>query len=401
MPAVIQIHIEQEEIKKRRALLKAWSQFQNDRPPVHVFVDSPFYCKLAGVDIRDIYESAEAMVRAQLCGYKAILEAVDCDTTAPNVGIDFGSPLTASTYGCKLIEQPGSVPGHEAWFKSEDDLPALEKIDSFTNGLQSKALEYYHQIRKMARNYAICFDGGEPIYPLQAVEIPTASEGPFSILCMIAGLDRVAMWCYDRPNLVKQMMKIVTEKEIERIRKSFGLMGKPARDIKLADDFSPYLSVEMYEEFVLPYQQRLRDAFGSRCFFHSCIPDSKLLKYWVQDLNIRLFNGFKPVNGLDNLKRDYEPVAELMAGRVLLEPDLDGANIMVATEKKLEEATRTFLSLFDGFNGVKLCFTLSGGHRPDDLKKLNIIKKTVLVHSPQQHCCEGRTCLLPETGRFK
>lgn len=371
------INVDFQEISARRDLLAQWSRFENARPPVIVFLDSPFYCKLADIPIEQIYRQPEAMVQAQLLGWKKVLEAVDCDNPGPFVGIDFGSCFTGSIYGCELIEQPGSVPTTHPWFQSETDLNRLRKIDPFAGEFQNKANDYYTWMKLHSKQYPVCMDGGEDFYPLDTVELMTGSEGPFSILCMIAGLEHISMWCYEKPDLVMQMMEIVTAKEIQRIQMTYAFMGKPEAGVFLADDYSPYMPLQIYLELIFPFQKRLCGAFDKRPCFHSCIPDKRLLKYWKEDLEIGLFNGFKPQNGLENLKRDYKPVADSMSGKVLLEPDLDGANLMIADDATLKKSVEDFMQVFPDTSGLKLCFTLSGGHNTQEIEKCNVIKDTV------------------------
>ncbi len=149
----------------------------------------------------------------------------------------------------------------------------------------------------------------------------------------------------------------------------------------LADDYSPFVSVQMYETFILPYQLQLRDAFTDTLDFHSCIPAKQLAEHWRDKLNIRLFNGFKPQGGLTTLKEDFQPIADVFAGRICMEPDLDGANTMSASAEQLQKATLDWLGVFGAHAGVKLCATLSGGHTADDLVKMNVLKQTVLEHA--------------------
>ena len=65
MNTAFEIHVPQQEIDRRKELLNSWAEFKNPRPPVFVFVDSPFYCKVAGIDLKDIYRDPEAMVRVR------------------------------------------------------------------------------------------------------------------------------------------------------------------------------------------------------------------------------------------------------------------------------------------------------------------------------------------------
>lgn len=376
---VIRIAVPYEEIQRRRELHAAFARLENDRPLAHIFADSPFYCRLAGIPIERMYQSPQDMIAAQVLGWKAVLEQVDCDVPGVTVNLDFGCCLLASAYGCELAEQPGSVPGIHAWFQSAADLERLESLDVNATGLRPTELDYYRRFQSLAEQFAVQYDGGPVEYPARSARLSTASDGPFSIACMIAGFDRVCAWCYDDRPLLERMMEIIVRKEIERIRRSYREMNLPPGPIGLADDYSPYVSLDMYRDLILPRQQALRDAFGKHLFFHSCIPDAKLLADWRDALAIRLFNGFKPLHGLGNLRRDYTPVAQAMGGRIPLEPDLDGGNIMLVSEPGLSAAVTECLDVFAGCRGLKIGATLCGGHRTDDLAKMNAIKRTILA----------------------
>jgi uroporphyrinogen-III decarboxylase len=194
---------------------------------------------------------------------------------------------------------------------------------------------------------------------------------------MIAGFDRVGAWCYDQPELLARMLEIVTAREIDRIRHGFAVMGEQPSRVSLADDYAPFLSAEMYEQFVLPYQKAVRDAFGPTVEFHSCIPAPHLLRHWRDELRISVFNGFKPRSGLAGLRDAYAPVAAVFGNTIVLEPDLDGANVMLATRPQLAEATRVVCAVFAPGRGLKVGATLCGGHRDDDLEKLNAIREAI------------------------
>ena len=365
------------EILKRRELLEACAKGENPRPLAFLFADSPFYTRLAGVPLERTYNEPQAMIKAQLEGWRRILEVVECDVPGIEVRLDFGSFLTASSYGCQVIDQEGSIPGFLPWFETEADLARLESIIPSTTGYGLVAHQFYRQMQEMAEQYPVFYADGEVDYPVRRVRLPAATEGSFTIACMIAGLDRISFWCYDQPDMVKKIVEIITEREIERLRENFRIMGETPSPVGLADDYSPFISVPMYEEFVLPYQQQIRDAFGSSLPFHSCIPDAKLLTAWRDQLRISLFNGFKPRNGLESLRKFYEPVAEVFGNSIVLEPDMDGANVMNADRHQLAEATKEIRDVFAPGKRLKVCATLCGGHQLDDLEKMSAISLTL------------------------
>lgn len=374
---MVKINISHKEIQKRKALLDDWSRFENKRIPVWLFVDQPFLCRVDHILMRDIYRDPLALVRSQINGWKYVLENVDCDNDSVPVSIYFGTCLVASSYGCQVIIQDHSEAAAEIWFKDENDLARLEKIDTFAEGLKPKEIEYYHILKKKQDTLGYQFEGGDPVFPLRDISLSAHSDGPFSIACMIAGFDTVCLWCYEKPDLVKAMLEIITAKEIDRIRRTYELMGREIKEIFLADDYSPYLSLAMYEEFVLPYQLRFLNALSRKVLFHSCIMDKKLLTHWRDDLEIRLFNGFKPRETLKDIISTYTPVKDCMGGKVLLEPDLNGAHFLIAQETQVDQAARDFHQVFNGVKGVKLGVTLSGGHPLDDIQKMNRFKITI------------------------
>lgn len=367
----LQINLDQETVRVRQELLDACSRFENERMPLLVFMDAAYWAKCGGIDIRAIYQSPDSMIRAQLTAWQRVLNTIKCDNPAPSVAIDFGTAMIASAYGCDLQFRPGNIPEPDRWFKSENDLHRLESLDSFTQGLAGLTCQYYHYCREHRYDYSVQYLDADPFYPLESVSMPVHTDGPFSILCIIAGLDRVSMWCYDNPAFVKTAVEIITAKEKRRIGKSFELMGKKPTELFLADDYSCFISPEMFEEFVLPSQKELIHTFGGRCRFHSCIAKKELLPYWKNELKIELFNGFKPLDGLANLERDFAPVAESMAGQVLLEPDFDGANLMHATEAQLQDAKNRLQAIFPDPRGIKCLLTLAGGYDMNVMDKLN------------------------------
>lgn len=379
MPELIHVQLSADEMARRRALAEATACFANARVPVRLFVDSPFYCKASGIPIEAIYDEPAAMMRAQLYGWQYVLEHVACDVPSIEASLDFGSFLSASTYGCRVMPQPGSVPGFDPWFTgTAADMARLEAIDVRATGYWPVAVRFYEACMAIADDFVVQYGDSAPEYPVRRVRLHTSSEGPFSIACMIAGFDRVSMWCYDEPEMLDDLLDLLTDKEITRIHHAFEVMGETPSAIGMADDYSPYLSVEMFERFVLPRQLRLRDAFGEHLGFHSCICDRRLLAHWRDTLRITVYNGGKPSDGFGTLVKDYTPVKEAMAGKLLLEPDLDGANLMCATENELRAAIDDFLTVFDDPRGISLCATICGGHRVDDLAKLNVMHDTVL-----------------------
>jgi hypothetical protein len=103
-------------------------------------------------------------------------------------------------------------------------------------------------------------------------------QGPMDLCEMLVG-SRLFMFIYDAPDLIHELLKLVTATYIEYLRRWF-LMVPPAEHsvhwsmmhggtVMLRDDSAMNFSPDMFDEFIRPYDQMILDEFGGGAI-HFC-----------------------------------------------------------------------------------------------------------------------------------
>ena len=188
-----------------------------------------------------------------------------------NVRCDYGTPILPNLFGVGFQLMDNSKP----WvhhLRDRDEIRRLidRGVPEYTNGLGGRCFataEYYKEVLAD--------------YPTleQAIAIYHPDvQGPFDVAHLIWGHD-ILLALYDCPNLVHELLSLITETYAIWMRKWKDLTGEGNRftthwnfytkgGIVLRDDSAVILSPGHYSEFVKPYDQRLLDEFGGS--IHYC-----------------------------------------------------------------------------------------------------------------------------------
>lgn len=108
-------------------------------------------------------------------------------------------------------------------------------------------------------------------------------QSPFTTVEQILGSDLFFLMPYDEPRRLHRLMEIVTDLAIAFFKAQIAAAGArccrglwpmfwfpKSAGIQMSDDNLCNVSPEVYDEFVVPYNNRIAAAFGG-LFFHSCI----------------------------------------------------------------------------------------------------------------------------------
>ena len=114
-------------------------------------------------------------------------------------------------------------------------------------------------------------------------------QSPFTTVEQLLGSERFFVLPYDDPERLKNLMEIVTDFSIEFFQAQIGAAGQSVCPgvwppiwlpecvgIQMSDDNLVNVSPDIYEEFVVPYNNRVACAFGG-LFLHSCTIREKYL----------------------------------------------------------------------------------------------------------------------------
>jgi len=352
MPEVIEIAVPVEELAAREERVTRAKRFEEpDRVPVIPAIAHRFMIPMVGVRFRDYYRDPETMLRTQILGQKWLMENVRTDAysiTGAWVGAwtDFQNTFEAGSLGCEIVFPDDDIPWvGPGWVKTEADLARLEAMDYIHSGINARQIAYRRAMMAVAERYPVRFLGGEVFYPGANPALTHTSDGPFGVAGDLMGQTELFTACYERPDFVRELLRIITGKMIEYLDFCWEEEQLPARDFAWTDDLAVNLSAEMFRDLVLPQEKRLRFHFDGRLSLHMCGKTDHLLEIFRDDLAIHELQGFGYQVSLDR-------IAGVMGGRVVLLGNIDPMLIHSGTPEQIREATRQVIEKLAPHRGL-------------------------------------------------
>lgn len=351
MTAAIEIAVPIEEITAREERVSKARRFVTpDRVPVIPAIAHRFLVPQVGVRFPDYYNDPETMLRTQILAQQWVMENVRTDAysiTGAWVGAwtDFQNTFEAGSLGVEIFFPNDDIPWVGAgWVKTEEDLARLERMDFVNGQINARQVAYRHEMMKIAERYPVRFQGGPVFFPGANPSLTHTADGPFGVAGDLMGQTELFLACGTRPDFVRELLRIVTDKLIEYLDFCWAEEGLEARDFAWTDDLAVGLSAQMYRDLVLPEERRLRFHFDGRLCLHMCGKTDHLLEIFRDDLEIHEFQGF-------GYQVDLDRVAEVMGGRVVLIGNVDPMLIHSGTPEQVRAATRTAIEKLAPYNG--------------------------------------------------
>ena len=161
--------------------------------------------------------------------------------------VDTSSLLHGSVYGNPVEYPEGSTPWLGHVIREPGDfrklLAAMEKADLSKAGLVPDFVRRYRAL-------------GRP-YRHRILHDPTSVHGPGTILGFLCGINEFALFLYDEPDLVKEVLALVARVTVEYSRTVRRLTGGPASGVGIFDDVGGLVSPEQFREFFLPVYETI------------------------------------------------------------------------------------------------------------------------------------------------
>ncbi|MEJ2636050.1 MAG: uroporphyrinogen decarboxylase family protein [Calditrichia bacterium] len=355
MKDIIEIEIPAEEIAKREERIRKAKHFEKpDRVPVVPAIAHRLLVPQVGVRFRDYYRDPETMLRTQILAQKWLMENIRTDAysiTGAWVGAwtDFQNTFEAGSLGCEIVFPDDDIPWvGPAWVKNDDDLRRLEDMDFIHSGLNARQVEYRNAMMAVAEKYPVRFQGGEIFYPGENPSLTHTSDGPFGVAGDLMGVTEIFTAVYERPEFVRELLRIVTDKLIEYLDFCWEEENLPTpKDFAWTDDLAVSLSEETYRELVLPFEKKLRFHFDGYLSLHMCGKSDHLLKTFAEDLQINELQGF-------GYQVDLDTIAEVMGGRVVLIGNVNPMLIHSGTPEEVRQACRVVIEKLGPYGGLIL-----------------------------------------------
>jgi uroporphyrinogen decarboxylase len=355
MKEPIVINITTEELDNRKLRVERTKRFQTtDRVPVIPAIAHRFLIPKTGTSFKDYYSDPETMLRTQILAQKWLMENIKTDAysiTGPWTGAwtDFQNTFESGSLGCNIVFPDDDIPWvGKPWIKDENDLKKLEAMDFIHSGINAKQIEYRNRMIDIAEKYPVRFLGGEIFYPGLSPSLTHTSDGPFGVASDLMGNTEIFEAVYERPEFVKELLRIVTDKLIEYLDFCWQEEKLPLpKDFAWTDDFAVSLSEEQFRDIVLPYEKRLRDNFDGYLSLHMCGKSDHLLKVFRDDLRINELQGF-------GYQVDLDYIASVMGGKVVLVGNVNPMLIFSGTPEQVKLECKKVLGKLAPYKGFIL-----------------------------------------------
>ena len=353
MQNVIEIKIPVEEIAARQERVVKTKRFATaDRVPVWPAINYRFLLPKIGVRFDDYFNDPEVMLRSQILGQKWLMENIKTDQYSitgawTGAWTDFQNTTEASGLGCEVVFPADDIPWvkQDGWVKTDADLRRLEQIDSITQGLNGRQVEFRRGMMAVADKYPVRFQGGPVFYPGANPALTHTSHGPFTLAADLMGITEAFTAILDRPDFMRELFEIVIEKTITWLDFCWREMQIPHRDFAWTDDLAASLSAEVYRDMVLPYEKKLRFHFDGWVALHMCGQTNHLLSIFADEVKINEYQGF-------GWKVDLDRIGQVMGGRVVLVGNVSPLTIAYGTPEAVKAETVQVIEKLGAYQGL-------------------------------------------------
>jgi hypothetical protein len=260
-------------------LLREWRDFAGGRTTQGAFFPrrlkkSPPRLAWPAISINRTLDDMDAMLLAQYRGCSDTLSGEN--GTLMCVRSNYGTGIMPLLFGAELFvmeERLNTLPTAKAAHAGHAALRALagQGVPDIRQGFGARVLEAGARFRKVAQRYPKIGRYVHIYHP--------DLQGPMDVCEMVWG-SSIFLDIYDQPDLVKQLLGVITETYIVFMNAWQQVVPFESPDnvhwgmrhrgnLMLRDDSAMNFSPEMFAEFIGPYDQRLLDEFGGGAI-HFC-----------------------------------------------------------------------------------------------------------------------------------
>ncbi|MBO3803762.1 MAG: hypothetical protein JTT11_07855 [Candidatus Brockarchaeota archaeon] len=292
-----------------------------DRVPILIDVGAPFLAKVLGFTLRDYYRDAQVCKHVQVEGSRWAFSRLQDDRTAlvgpDQAKLDIGAVAEGIVFGCPISLPDEGNPWLSPWITPKP--MTVEEIDEL------EVPDPADCARRLRAHYARAF-GKE----VEAEEAP-AIHPPCSAAGSLIGTERLYIYLYKHPGAARKLFGKLLETFCEITDYNDKLRGGRTESIGLCDDHAGYLSAEMYRKFVLPYNARIYEKYGSR--WRGLHMDSRtdhlakilLDEYAIQEMDL-------------GAATDMAKMKEVFDGKVFFNGNVDSKILVAGEARQIEEA---------------------------------------------------------------
>lgn len=304
-----------------------WEAYHARRPirvPVVLAINPRIYLlnphlNTQGITFREYSEDPDVMARVQMASQHYVRHNLlqDAEMGLPSgwwIYVDLQNTSEAAWFGAEVEYRDGQVPDTRPFLTDDNKRMLFDRgmPDPFKDGSMARNQRFHEH---MSANLSHYTHSGVPATAVGLGGLGT--DGPMTVAASLRGATELCMDIYEGPDYVHELLRFVTQATIMRIqalRKLQGMEMKP-QSWTFADDSIELLSVETYEEFVLPYHKMLlRELAGDGPHaVHLCGGVDRLMPTLKRELNVNTWDAGFPVD-CARMRRELGPDFEIHTG---------------------------------------------------------------------------------------
>ena len=358
----VDIAVPWEEIARRQARVEAAATFRYlDRVAAVPGIFSRFWLHRLGISWADYTSSPRRMLDVQVQAHKWVLEHVPGDVTGVGIHADLFSIYGESFgLGCEL-----AFDALTPWIRThpvsgDADLARLAAVDPADNRHTEAMRTWMAAMEPHLGDYRFRYADGVVRALPERLTFGGGTLGVFTLAADLRGPD-IYLDLYERPEFARELLRIVTDKMIERCRWLRGMGIGVNSGTCLVDDSAGALSPRLYREFVVPCVLRALDALGRPLRIHIDAPANHLLPIYQElDLQDLIMFGWGT---------SLEQVRDTLGGRATLSGNLDPMLFASGTPRDIYDAAMHALEILAPCGGFVL---MEGANMVPEAKLENI-----------------------------
>lgn len=271
--------------RQRNLVRRLWNREYDLSSPV-ICIGWPYEFDSAIGRIKDFGCATESLRRMNdpefdvYCQLQSVRHQIECLEASAEVGhvlanvpafdlIHFGTGPLATAFGSRMVLRDGLQPAFEPAVHTAEEVMRLKKPDLFRDGICPQILDRIQYYNRATRG--------------EVILTPCDTAGPWSIATSIWHYEDMLEAIHTAPEAVHYLLNMVTDCIIEwyNIQETYiGRWGRThtsfsfpffQRGIFIGDDCLVTVSPTMWEEFFMPYNNRLSQEYGRMIFYHCCM----------------------------------------------------------------------------------------------------------------------------------
>lgn len=221
---------------------------EQKKVPFVIWSKGPFIPWFSGMKVGEYYKKPGKALEAQTKLHNAYPNSLFW----PGIWPDLGPIVDASVFGGKIIYFEDQAPYIMPAFKDVEEYSGLKITDPRRMGIMPDFL----------RGWEYLWNNINPTYIEQYGYLDGCASifGPIEVACQVVGYDKLFTALYDKPNVVKSFLDLISDVLIKNIQAQEEINGKIKR-LSITDHVAGQISAKHFEEFYLPYIKKVCSAF--------------------------------------------------------------------------------------------------------------------------------------------